>query len=47
MLGLPCCAGSFSSCGEQGLLSSCSVHASHCDGFCVAAPQIRGCVSWA
>ena len=37
------CAGSLllhrfsSSCGEQGLLSSCSAHASHCDGFSCGA----------
>ena len=32
LLGLSC-AGFFSSCSEQGLLSSCSVMASHCGGF--------------
>ena len=33
MLGLCCCAGFFSGCGEQGLLSSHSVRASHCGGL--------------
>ena len=33
MLGLCRCAGFFSSCGEQGLLSSCGVLASYCGGF--------------
>ena len=27
-------AWAFSSCGEQGLLSSCDVRVSHCVGFC-------------
>ena len=31
--GLCCFVGFFSSCGEQGLLSSCSVQASHCSDF--------------
>ena len=35
-LGLGCCAQAFSSCGEQGLLSSCGAWASHCGGFLVA-----------
>ena len=30
MLGLCCCAWTFSSCSEQGLLSSCRAWASHC-----------------
>ena len=30
---LHCCAWAFSSCGEQGLLSSCGAQASHCGGF--------------
>ena len=30
---LCCCMRTFSSCGEQGLLSSCSAQASHCGGF--------------
>ena len=29
---LHCCAQAFSSCGEQGLLSSCGAQASHCCG---------------
>ena len=33
VLGLPCCAWAFSSCSEQGLLSSCGAWASHCGGF--------------
>ena len=33
MLGLCCCSRAFSSCSEQGRLSSCSVQASHCSGF--------------
>ena len=28
-----CCVLAFSSCGKWGLLSSCSLQASHCDGF--------------
>ena len=32
-LGLHCCAQAFSSCSQQGLLSGCSVWASHCSGF--------------
>ena len=32
-LGRHCCVTAFSSCREQGLLSSCSVRASHCSGF--------------
>ena len=53
------CAGSallctlFSSCGEWGLLSSCHVQASHCDGFSRGGAQTPGhvsftsCGSWA
>ena len=40
LLGLHCCAWAFSSPGEQRLLSSCSVQASHCGGFSY-------CVAWA
>ena len=42
------CAGSlllsglFSSCGKQGLLSSCSVRASHCGGFFCCGAQAIG-----
>ena len=32
-LGLRCCTRAFSSCGKQGLLSSCGALASHCSGF--------------
>ena len=31
-LGLHCCTQVFSSCGKQGLLSSCGAQASHCNG---------------
>ena len=31
--GLRFCSRTFSNCGERGLLSSCSVMASHCSGF--------------
>ena len=53
------CAGSlslrglFSSCGEQGLLSSCDVQDSHCSGFsccrawAVGRPGFSSCGSWA
>ena len=37
VLGLRCCARAFSGRGEQGLLSSCSVRASHCGGFSCGA----------
>ena len=41
-LGLHCCAWAFSSCGEQGLLSSCSLRASHCGSFsCCRAPALE------
>ena len=33
VLGLCCCAQAFSSCGEWGLLSSCSARAFHCSSF--------------
>ena len=33
MLSLHCCTWAFSSCTEQGLLSSCDTCASHCPGF--------------
>ena len=33
VLGLHCCTQAFSSCGEQGLLSSCGARASRCSGF--------------
>ena len=51
VLGLHCCR-LFSSCGERGLLSSCSAWASHCSGFsCCGAQALRGvdsrCSTWA
>ena len=45
--------GLFSSCRGQGLLSSCSVQASHCGGFSCCRVQVLGhtgfssCGSWA
>ena len=36
-LGLRCCVQAFSSCGEWGLLSSCSKQASHCGAFSCGA----------
>ena len=45
------CAGSlllhrfFSSCGEQGLLSSCGSQASHCGGFFCCGPQASAVVT--
>ena len=39
-LGLCCCMWVFSSCREQGLLSSCSVWASHCSGFSCETPAL-------
>ena len=33
VLGLCCCRQAFSSCGERGLLSSCSAQVAHCSGF--------------
>ena len=36
-LGLRCCTQASSSCGKQGLLTSCGVLASHCSGFSVEA----------
>ena len=41
VLDLRCCAGFFSSCSKQGLLSSCGVRASHCSDFSCAA-QVPG-----
>ena len=43
VLGLHCCMRAFSSCRQRGLLSSCSVLASHCSGFfcCGALQQLR------
>ena len=41
-LGLYCCAPAFSSCGEWGLLSSCSAGVSHCDGFYCCGAWVQG-----
>ena len=44
VLGFPCCAQAFSSCCEQGRLSSCRAQASHCAGFScwgAQAPELR------
>ena len=45
MLGLHRCTRAFSSCGEQGLLSSCNVRASHRGGFSHCRAQALG--AWA
>ena len=42
VLGLCCCSGFFSSCGEWGLLSSCGARASHCAGFSHCRAQAPG-----
>ena len=42
VLDLCCCEDLFSSCGEWGLLSSCSVQASHCGGFSCCRPLTLG-----
>ena len=39
VLDLHCCAGAFSSCAEQGLLSSCRVQASCCSGLSCHRPH--------
>ena len=39
VLGLHCCKWAFSSCGEWGLLSSCSARPSHCGGFSCCRAQ--------
>ena len=44
-LGLCCCAWGFSSCSEQGLLSSCGAQASHCGGFSSCRAQALGCAA--
>ena len=40
-LGLHCCVWAFTSCGKQGLLSSCGAQASHCSAFscCLAVSR--------
>ena len=40
-LSLPCCTRAFSSYGEWGLLSSCSVMASRCGGFSCGAQALE------
>ena len=42
-LGLCCCMGFFSSCGQWGLFSSCGVRASHCGGFSLWSTSPRTC----
>ena len=42
VLGLGCCTWTFSSCGEQGLLSSCDKWASHCSGFFCCGARVPG-----
>ena len=51
-LGLCCCARAFSSCGEQGLLFSCGVRASHCGVLSCCRAQalehrLSSCGAWA
>ena len=45
VLGLNCSAQAFSTCGEWGLLSSCSAWASHSTGFSCCGPWALG--AWA
>ena len=40
VLDLLCCVWTFSSCGEQGLLSSCGAQASYCSGFSIAKHRL-------
>ena len=53
VLALRCCTWAFSSCGEWGLISSCSALASHCGGFSCCRAQALGhrdfssCSIWA
>ena len=42
VLSLCCYVQAFSSCGKQGLLSSCSARASHCSGFSCCGAQALG-----
>ena len=42
MVSLHCCTSGFSSCGEQGLLSSCNARASHSGGFSRCRVQTLG-----
>ena len=41
-LGLSCCTQAFSSCEEQGLLSSCGAQVSHCGGFSCCRTRTLG-----
>ena len=45
-LGLCCCMWTFSSCIEQGLLSSCCARVSHCSGFSCCRVQLLGCTGF-
>ena len=52
VLGLCCCTWVFSSFGEWGLLSSCSVQSSYCGGFSCCKAQalehgLSSCGTWA
>ena len=42
VLGIRCCVQVFSCCGDQGLLSSWTVWASHCNGFYCGGAQALG-----
>ena len=44
LLGLHCCAWAFSICSKWGLLSSCSLRASHCGGLACCGAQAQGCM---
>ena len=41
VVGLCCCVRAFSSCGNQGLLSSCGARAAHCSGFHGAESRVQ------
>ena len=46
MLGLCCCAQTFSSFVKWGPLSSCGAQASHCGGFSFRGAQALGCMGF-
>ena len=46
VLGLCCCARTFSSCFERRLLSSCGVQAFHCGGFSCRRTWALGCLGF-
>ena len=46
VLGLSCCAGAFSRHSKQGLLSSCSIQASHCGGVSCHGARALGCAGF-